>query len=224
MLLRALIAGLAFAAAFAFLPSSASAQQAPACADVDWYAQGYTDAERNGSPEDATSRIGEHRGRCTGEEAIDQPLYETGFITGLADFCTPVRAFQLARGGGNYGGWCPAELAEAYAIGLLDGARVRRAEQAVSDIRPISREARARERESQNQHDMQPYTRDFAVIGRMRAFQVSRIETRMQQQVNNNRQFAAAEQAAEEVAVAVDNREAYLAELREEFGGKYGAW
>lgn len=231
MHLRALFAGLAVAAAFLLVPN-AHAQEARDCSRVDWQAVGYQDAEQRGSPADATSWVEQHQRTCVDVVGVDEAAYEAGFIQGLTAFCIPRRAFDLARAGQTYVGWCPADQAEAFALGLRDGRRVRMAESVATTVRQEERRQQWREREQRERLRQQQVDRardrvaNTAMSGASlsdllfnqgdRGWDDTMRETRTQRRIAEVR----AEDAALAEAVVAEDLEA----LRAELGDRYGAW
>lgn len=231
MHLRALFAGLAFAAAFFLSPAYAQTEPRD-CSAVDWQAVGYQDAETRGSPADATSWVAQHRESCIDVAGVDESAYETGFIQGLTAFCMPRRAFDLGRAGETYIGWCPADQAQAFARGIRDGRRVRVAEQAAVGAARESRRQEWREREQRE---------------RVRQAQVDRARARVSNTAmsgaslsdelfhNGDRRVAdivseqqaqlrVTEVRAEDAEIAEAHLDEDLAALRAEFGDRYGVW
>lgn len=226
MQLRALFAGLTFAAAFWLTPPAAHAQEARDCSAVDWSAVGYADAEQRGSPSDATSWVDQHRETCIDVVGVDEAAYEAGFIQGLTAFCSPRRAFDLGRAGETYVGWCPADQAEGFAQGLRDGCRVRVAEAAVSEANVVTRQVRSRQREMRNRQDRAGHNRTTEVIGAQRAMQMGAAyqEQALVQQMEQNMRLARVEQALNTMEDVSAGREEQLDELRTEYGDRYGEW
>jgi hypothetical protein len=226
--LRALFAGLTIAAALWLVPAAAHAQ-APEprdCSQVDWAAVGYTDAEQRGSPADAPSWVDQHRQSCIDVVGVDETAYETGFIQGLTAFCTPRRAFDLGRAGETYVGWCPADQAEAFAIGLRDGRRVRTAQSALSEVNDVSRRLNIERREAQQAFEQSGPSRLTAPVGGQRSFQMGREyqDALADQRVQQFRQIAQMERVAETVEDVTAGREEQVETLRSEFGDRYGEW
>lgn len=226
MHLRVLFAGLALVAAFLLTPAAAHAQEARDCSRVDWHEVGYTDAETRGSPADAPSWVEEHRATCMDVAGVDEGAYEAGFIQGLSAFCTPRRAFDLGRAGETYVGWCPADQAEAFALGLHDGRRVRVAESAVSEAQSVSREVRARRREAYSQTEQARANQATAALGASRAFQMGAAyqEQQMVQRAEDFSGLARIDRAVETMENVTEGRQEQLETLRAEFGDRYGAW
>ncbi len=224
--LRAVFSGLAFAVALWLTPQAADAQEARDCSTVDWSAVGYADAEQRGSPADATSWVDEYRHTCIDVVGVDEAAYESGFIRGLTAFCTPRRAFDLGRAGQTYVGWCPADQAEAFALGLRDGRRVRVAEAAVNEVASVSRQLRARQREMRDQQDRAGANRATSVIGAERSFQMGAAyqEQQLVQQMEQTSRLARIDQAVNSMEDVTAGRQEQLETLRAEYGDRYGEW
>lgn len=232
MHLRALFAGLAFAAAFFLVPAANAAVEPRDCSAVDWRAVGYEDASTRGSPSDATSWVEQHRQSCMDVVGVDEAAYESGFIDGLVAFCTPRRAFDIGRAGDTYIGWCPAEQAEAFARGVRDGRRVRVAETASLGARRTARreewtERQRREDIRQTQVDRaRERVSNTAMSGASLSellFQNgdrSRSDILGEQRTQRRIAEVQAEEAADEQADAEED----IAALRAEFGDRYGVW
>jgi hypothetical protein len=234
MHLRALFAGLAVAVAFCLVPQARAQSSEPRdCSRVDWQAEGYRDASTRGSPSDATSWVEQHRQSCMDVVGVDEPAYETGFIQGLTAFCTPRRAFDIARAGGTYVGWCPADQANAFAIGLRDGRRVRTAETAVTEARQETREQRWRERQRRDEIRQTQIDRSREIMTNTSMADTTPLsellfnsgdrtrsdQLRGQREQRQMAEVQAVSSAQEQEAAGED-----LATLRAELGDRYGEW
>lgn len=88
------------------------------CSRGDWFAIASNDAYQGRTPD----RIRQHDAAC-GKHGIevDAQAYDEGYRHGLANFCTPVRGFEMGRAGNAYYRQCPppaeAEFMPAYDLG-----------------------------------------------------------------------------------------------------------
>lgn len=231
MHLRVLFAGLTVAAAF-FLAPQAHAQEPRDCGAVDWRAVGYADADARGSPADAASWVEQHRQSCIDVAGVDEGAYETGFIQGLTAFCAPRRAFDLARAGQTYVGFCPADQANAFAMGLRDGRRVRMAESSATDASRTTRreEWRGRERRNQAQQTRVDRSRNLVASTAMSSQPLSELLFSQGDrgwddvQREQRQQTRVAEVRAEDAGIAETYAQEDLETLRAELGDRYGSW
>lgn len=101
------------------------------CATADWRQLGYADADRNG-----TDNLANRAESCADKGiAADAQAYHIGFEDGLRSFCQPPRAFDFARRGGSFNGYCPGDLDEGFRYAYGDGRRVYDLQQSIDAAR-----------------------------------------------------------------------------------------
>jgi hypothetical protein len=95
------------------------------CLTVDWRTVGYEDGVAGRSGE----RIGRYREACA-DYGVTPSLdaYQSGRSEGLREYCRPQTGFNLGEGGGEYSGFCPADLAPAFTAAYESGRELHRRE------------------------------------------------------------------------------------------------
>ncbi|RYG66234.1 DUF2799 domain-containing protein [bacterium] len=111
------------------------------CLTVDWQTVGYEDGVA-GRPAD---RIAQHRKACAKHGVTpDLRAYQAGRDEGLREYCQPQNGYRLGERGGDYGGFCPADLAPAFEASWRDGLELfglrSRVNDAANDVRNMAAE------------------------------------------------------------------------------------
>ena len=88
------------------------------CASADWWSVGYQDGARG-----AMMAAANTRGKACHKHgfAMDHVRYREGRTAGLAEFCTPARAYDLGARGGAYNGVCRRHGEAAFLTAYEDG-------------------------------------------------------------------------------------------------------
>ena len=124
----------------ALLPGCASMNRAE-CLTVDWQTVGYEDGAAGRSGD----RIARHRKACA-EHGVtpDLQAYQAGREQGLREYCQPQNGYRLGERGGDYAGFCPADLAGDFENAWRDGFELfqlrSRVVQAANDIQAMRAE------------------------------------------------------------------------------------
>ena len=131
---------------FALLPallllSGCATMNKEECLTVDWQTVGFEDGAA-GQPAD---RIARHRKACAKHGVTpDLVAYQAGRERGLREYCTPENGFRVGERGGDYGGFCPVDLAESFEAAWRDGRELyglrSRVNEAASDVRNMAAE------------------------------------------------------------------------------------
>jgi uncharacterized small protein (DUF1192 family) len=88
------------------------------CLTVDWRTIGFEDGAAGYSGD----RIGQHRKACAKHGVSpDLAAYREGREEGLREYCRPQNGFRLGAQGGGYGGFCPADLEDAFVSSYESG-------------------------------------------------------------------------------------------------------
>lgn len=220
------------AAAFMAALSAGNAHAAQSCVNADWRALGYQDGDTRGTTEDAHTYLVDRMADCEDGDVVDTSAYNVGFLEGLNAFCQPQRAFRLARSGGEYAGFCPVELSEAFATAFADGLRVRSVEQMAVNARVLQRDQEFAERAE----------RDRIIAARVNAARNLTAGTTMTEAATSELLFLSGHRGSGDVLRAQEGsrrraeqraaaegarRSDLLRELetmRAEFGDRYGEW
>lgn len=91
------------------------------CQTADWRMIGYED----GTVGRSTIQLKDHRKACAKHGITpDLDAYRQGHEAGLVEYCHPVKAYQLGKGGNAYPRLCPAEKESALRPAYRDGKKV----------------------------------------------------------------------------------------------------
>lgn len=112
--LRALTAVLLMA----LLVSGCATLNRSECEAGQWQEIGYHDGARGRGNE----FLGLHQRACA-KHGVDvaEPLYNNGYLAGLADFCQPQTAYRLGRNEEIYNYACPSEFERPFVVAYVDG-------------------------------------------------------------------------------------------------------
>ena len=101
-----------------FMLSGCASMDKDECLTVDWRTIGYED----GAAGYRGDRIAQHRKACAKHGVSpDLSAYQSGRDQGLREYCRPQNGFRLGANGGDYSGFCPAELDGAFANAYQSG-------------------------------------------------------------------------------------------------------
>lgn len=219
--MRALV--LAISALFVGWLGFGGTASAQACDGADWRAVGLVDGAERGSTNEGVSRVDEHVALCG--DRVDVHAYESGFIDGLREFCTPEHGFVMARAGQTYAGLCHEDQAEAFGRALQQGGRIALVETRLLEATERKEALFLRRREivdAARQGDgamaqMVPCATGFCP-NRPNAIRWQR------EQAEFRAERTRVEEALHEAENLIPELERQLSELRAEVGERYGPW
>jgi len=88
------------------------------CQTGDWETIGYEDGLRG----ELRSRVGQHREACAKHHVkIDLQSYNTGYDSGVAQYCKAGNGYKMGLNGTVYNSVCPAELEANFLLGYHQG-------------------------------------------------------------------------------------------------------
>lgn len=102
------------------------------CRAADWRQVGFEDGARGRAP----GYVARHRDTCA-QYGVSPDLerYRVGRESGLQRYCTAGNGFELGRGGGDYGGLCPADLEGRFVTAWQTGRRLHRLQTSIEQMR-----------------------------------------------------------------------------------------
>jgi len=104
-----------------FALSGCSSLNEKECQTADWRMIGYEDGALGRS----TIQLKEHREACAKHGITpDMDAYRMGHEAGLVEYCHPLKAYQLGKGGSAYPRLCPAEEESELRAAYRDGKKV----------------------------------------------------------------------------------------------------
>ena len=91
------------------------------CLNANWQIIGMED----GAKGRLSTYIGQHREACAEHNIVPNlAQYQSGYKTGVSQFCTESSGFAKGKSGYRYNGVCPAELSEGFLSGYRRGSQL----------------------------------------------------------------------------------------------------